>query len=673
MNAEDVRGASATEKRLVDLHPHEFAFFKDTFLWGGGEGVYLRYGYEAETVGGRVYQKWTPFKARGQWQKLYPELVDSLAEKHLDFERFTRTRRAKDRLRPDEWESAFWVGTTAGRRTRTHAIDIDAHEYIGWNLLPTRWHPSRTGWAPGPWSDRYVPVVRPTLRFFTVAKVVHDHFPNRVWAFSSGNLGLCVWRLFPEPRPTHQIQVQQARRLAAVGLPTLEHYPVPARTSGSAGRCHRRPCGLDSGVITPCGVITDPVEQIRWFMNPTATPTFEQILAAYWAELDRVYDRFLIAGGSLDHKSLSTGARQQLVGECRDVIRQVKEWAKGGYLIDKGVLAGEWGGAESVVNDSSDLLPITAPTHRSHVLRGSFTVDETAGDTDAALSLFRSVDLPAIVERGLWLPFVRFLVEHGIPTEDKFFDVVSTLAKWFGFIELYGHERSRVKEVIKRYVLTRDNGKVSRLLGGDERDTLSQVDRIVDRVLDSEQPSGHDFFKELRRKRASGEYRDVWQFAPRIVVNSPTSLPSPSPTSHLLCGSLTRQESASRKSDSEWVYEPDDTPLPDFVTERIRDAFRRRKRQLRRNRDGRYPTMVAITRFVNYLRSGKSPGQRRASQQLLFQMGFPTNGKARGAIFRVLVREEIVQKGGYRALDQSRSWTLNPSLTKEPADQRSST
>ena len=72
----------------------------------------------------------------------------------------------------------------AGKYTYNDCIDIDSHELIGWNSVPTRWHPKHLGEVlPGPISWRAVPVIRPSLRFFQIAKVVHDNFPNRIWTF----------------------------------------------------------------------------------------------------------------------------------------------------------------------------------------------------------------------------------------------------------------------------------------------------------------------------------------------------------------------------------------------------------------------------------------------------------------------------------------------------------
>ncbi|MBX7105379.1 MAG: hypothetical protein K1X57_14945 [Gemmataceae bacterium] len=653
MTLEHTYPQSATNRRLIDEFPEETAFFKRTFLWSGcKDGFYVRSAYEPQTFGDVVLQKWRPFKARGRWQPLYPGLVDSLAEKHLDFDRFARFHPEKDRLHPRDDESAFWVGTMAGPTTLTHTIDIDNHAYIGWTPVPTRWHPSRTGFAPGPWSLRDLPVIRPNLSFFQMAKRVHDHFPNRIWSFSSANLGLGIWRLFRSPQQTQALYQQQARRLSIAGVPLLEHYPKPA-TGASLGKCHRRPCGLDSSVITPTGIITDPIEQIRWFMSPGPTPTFSQILAAYWQALDHMYTAFMACGESLAHTGLSVTLKAALVDECRKVIAQVKCWEANGCPLDEGL-------PEQILsNTDAETTCYVPPTS---LLTNVCSLREPVVLSQAEVpDCFEQVDLPTIVNNGQWLQFIHYVVKNGIPAKDKFFEVISTLAKWFVFVEMYGDALSDIGAVLKQYVLSKHNNRVTRLNNGQITEVFGHVDRILTSVVKDESPTGLALFEDIRRRRTTGHYAEMWSFAPQIMrettTTSSSSLSNMLLPSHLICGSLTQPPDAVTVP-TKWTYEPDNTPLPDFVVERIRSAFQARNRQLRKGKDGSFPTLNAITRFFNYLFSGQKSGTRRASRELLIKMGFPTNGQRRSPIINLLVSSGLVTKGGYLSMEKSRLWTL---------------
>lgn len=278
---------------------------------------------------------------------------------------------------------------------------------------------------------------------------------------------------------------------------------------------------------------------------------------------------------------------------------------------------------------------------------------------------FYEVDLKTVAASGQWLQFVKFLIEKGFPSEDKFSEVVSALALWFGFVEWFGQDRAKVKDLLTVYVFGQHNSMITRLLVGSEHEVVSHISRIVDYALDNEDDDGKRLFAEIRQKRASGKYRMVYAFAPQILSKEQLSTsPSFTPqqlSSYLLCRVLT-QDQPGLDGDSQWRYVSDLTPLPDEILERIQKAFRQAKRQLRRNKDGRYPTLDAITCLFNYLYSGRTSGTRRASQKLLVEMGFPEKSAKRKPIIQVLGKAELLSPGGYRAKSQSRLWMLDKSV-----------
>ena len=625
--------------RLSHIYPAELEFFKSRFLWGGDKrGVYISNRYEdIRTPDGKLFPKWRPLKKNETTQPLYPRLVDSLAEKHLDLDRFIRTSGEKVPLKTREDEVAFWVGGMANKQTHYHAFDIDSHDLIGWTLIPTRWHPDWTGWAGGgPYDYRYVPLTRPSLRFFMIAKLVYDTFPGRLWSFSSGSLGLAAWHLYDEPQLTDVLFRKFGNRMASIGL-NIEQYPQPSSEPPKPGRAHRRPCGMDTGVITANGAVTDSIEQLRLFMKPPATPRFEVILACHLTTLKNRCDSFLKLGGGPVHNRLSYEERASIIDDCWERVELVKEWAKRGYPIDKDVISGEKSPPPASPSTSTNQLTL------SHLICGGLIPTEEAESEPVAAEhdpAFLKVDLDTINESGQWVQFVQFLVANGIPAEDRFVEVISTLAKWFCFVELWGQNSERTKAVLHNYVMKKHNGKVTRLNNGHLAEVLAHVDRIVDHVLRTECEQGLALFSEIRRKRATGAYR--------VILNFEAQIP----------GDENYEAVASHKA-SEWVYQPDLTPLPREIEDRIRKAFSDAKRQLRRNRDGHYPTMDAITRFFNYLVAGRTPGARRAGRELLQTMGLPSNGEERNAVLRILQRAGLLHRGSYRSGSASYSWQLS--------------
>ena len=579
--------------------------------------------------------RWRPLVTKHQApQKLYPDLVDSLAEKHLDFRNFCRSCEVKDRLRPQDWETAFWVGSVAGLTTWTSTLDIDQHDRIGWYSGPTRWHRDE---GDSPHDTRYLPVPRPTLRFYAQAKLVFDAFPGRTWAFSSGSLGFAVWHVFAEPETTHVLDRKIRARLTAVGLADLEHYPIPKNPRSKMGKPHRRPCGMDSGIITPDGVLTDPMDQVRWMLSPKGTPDFAMIVHEHMLALRHSYQQFLVDGGSEDHRQLSLDQKKELVAECETVLDQVTNWMKSGCRITEEMLIRE---RREPLNGSelgTNILNSTVCCVENNREEEEHNADPDKDDVPAC---FRSADLADICEQGLWFQFVQFLVYEGFPTEDKVFEVVGTLARWFLFVEFFDRPDSETIAVLEAYVQNKHNNKISRLSEGKLHEVLEQIPRIVDCIRKSTDVEVGTF-EAIRRRRATNSYRHVWNFGPKILGagNHESNL-------DLKVG----------KSDEKWQYVPDDTALPELLVQKILQAFSVSGRQIRRGRDGTQPVLMAIIRLVNYLRAGG--GSRRCGILLLQKMGFPTRGRDRQQIIGLLVRAGIVNRGGYLSKSRSRLWTL---------------
>jgi hypothetical protein len=658
-----------TLEPLIANFPEELTFFQKVFIWGGSSDCFFTRSFYEETVvdgcwarslteeerrltstrSGFIIPRWRPYRTKhGTPQKLYPELVDSLTEKHLAFDNFCRSCSSKDRLRPQEWETGFWLGTVAGPRTWSSALDIDLHEQIGWYSKPTRWcQPDRDA----PHETRYLPVPRPSLRFYMQAKLVHDAFPNRIWAFSSGSLGFAVWRLLPEPELTHVSDRKIRSRLNAIGLRGLEHYPAPKNPRATLGRPHRRPCGMDSGIITPNGVLIDPVDQIRWFMAPGQTPSFEKLVREHISAVRKTYECFLRGGGSEDHHPLQPKERADLVGEAERTLGHVAEWLDKGSPVDAKMLGFRKLTGGRSPNQTPELGTdiINSTCVVGGLIEGRSERKSTNDKNEGTFPFlapqhpasFYSVDLPQIIEQGLWLEFVRFLVEEGFPVQDKFFEIVGTLAKWFVFVELFDRPDSETIHILTTYVLNQHSNKISRIEGKKAEEVISQISRIVQFIKTSTDSMG-GCFEEIRRKRATGRYRTIWNFSPKILGIEQKG-----------------DNSAAKvaKSGSEqWRYEPDDTPLPEFLVQKIIESFREAGRQIRRGRDGNQPVLVAITRFLNHLNAGQ--GSRRCSIKLLQQMGFPSRGRDLQQIMGLLVKAGIVSKGGYLSRSRSRLWIL---------------
>lgn len=623
---------------LSEEHPEEVTWFKKKLLWASNRGgFYTRTSYE---------EPWRPRKRMGTYMMaLYPQIVDDLAEAHLDFDRFSSGCDRGSPVAPRPEQLAFWCGTMAHPEYTYHnCIDIDAHRKVGRAYLPSRYHPDRwpdedgrpayADWS-SPFINRRVPLTWIDLDYFKAARLVYERFPGRLWAFSSASLGLAIWRMYRKSMDPQDTFLEVTDGLRDLGL-GLEVYPRPAASEGSRGVQHRRPCGMDSGVITESGTVTDPIEQIRLHMNPV-TPSFEAIVRAV-IERSRYHHR---------HSNFP-----DLWDAQRSEFDRVLDWLEQGCPECESVQER----ATAVRRTSRDISPATyygEDTVVESEPAGADAVDEARG----VPACFTNCDIAEVNRRHLWVDFVLFLADFGLPCEDSFLIAVSTLAKWLLYLEFYDlddYERiGRTKHLLRQYVLSKHNGYISRLNNGLEREVLDNVDRVVEDCLRSVNDQGKRVFMEMRYRRDHGHYPTTYTIEERLESAGPYH-PLPLPLCPISCG---RSSEASRGEEDGWTYVPDDSPLPEDLERHIVQGLHACGLKIRKNKQGEYPTMKAITRLINYLKASKSLG-RRASQELLVQMGFPKVSKERERIKKILYKLPVIHDGGYRSKQASRKYIL---------------
>jgi hypothetical protein len=584
------------------------------------------------------YQEpWYPRKRQGlHLIPLYPALADDVAEAHLDFERFARSYDPKSVIKPKPEQLAFWAGTWAGEYTYSTAIDIDAHDRVGEAWLPARYHPdkwpdeeTRPGYSywVSPYSHRSVPLTWIGLDYFKTARLVYDHFPGRLWAFSSASLGLGIWEMFPKSRKPKEANQAVTDKLKEIGL-KLEVYPAPTQSQKSKGRQHRRPCGMDSGVITERGVVTNPIEQIRLFMDPV-TPSFRGIV-------NSVIDRSRYYHSHSHYPDLWADQEKE--------FHSVIEWLEAGCPD-----------CDSVLRTSSRSMAVVTESPNDQLVAAD--TKHLAEDFMSAPECFRTCDLKEINARHLWVKFVMFLASNGFPCDDSVEPVISTLTKWLWFYELYHLEPDdryeRAVEVLSLFVEQKHNGYVTRIENGD-LDVFRQIERVVRSYTSNVNDAGREVFAQMRDKRDNGYYRNEYQIVP-LIDGSSSSIHTTLYRS-ILCDLLSDDEMDEKTG---WVYIPDDTPIPYGLERRIISGLKDNGIAIRKNANGDYPTLIAITRLINYLKEGGAAG-RRASQELLRQMGF--KNRTREQIKSVLYKRSIVHDGGYRSKSASRKYTLDHSV-----------
>ena len=155
----------------------------------------------------------------------------------------------------------------------------------------------------------------------------------------------------------------------------------------------------------------------------------------------------------------------------------------------------------------------------------------------------------------------------------------------------------------------------------------------------------------MRVTRDRGYYPTIYRLE-ELCTNTICS--SPFLSCSILCGILRDDKT------EQWKYTPDETELPEELTKMVIIGFQQQGTQLRKNKAGKYPTLLAITRLINYLYAGKNKGSRRASKILLEEMGFPASSKKKERIKTAIRKAGMITIGDYRALNLSRHYSLTP-------------
>jgi hypothetical protein len=125
----------------------------------------------------------------------------------------------------------------------------------------------------------------------------------------------------------------------AAALGGTEVYPTPAESRTSLGRPHRRPGGMDSGLITETGLVTELIEQVRLFTNPPPTPPFVAACETIFAKLEAVYGQWTGWSETDAPNTIPVGRRQVMAAQLNADLGQVKDWLCSGCPVVRTVVA----------------------------------------------------------------------------------------------------------------------------------------------------------------------------------------------------------------------------------------------------------------------------------------------------------------------------------------------
>ena len=471
----------------------------------------------------------------------------------------------------------FWVAMREPRRSSLKAIDVDNKDGV-LGYYQTR-EMSRM-------VSRPLPIV--TVDHMQKIKRVYDAFPGHIWCVSSATLGLHVWEKLPGPQPLDLIEARNRSILKNIGLGKTEVHPMQ-------GRALRRPFGQDYYSITNDGLLPDWQDQLNFFENVAATPTFESIFNALRDLVEKEWSRFL---GTPERKARLSSPDPQIskfinrgqYSSIRDfVLADLDQWAANGF-------------------------PLTDP-----VVQTDVPIDSSSAIIKKASS---SPKNDQVKFNGQWVQRCRDWALNGLPEDNSIFLVVSNLAIWFYFVELHEiPENDRIIKILSLLVdfaLNKHNGYITRLNLGQKQEVVDHIKSSVDSGIRNVGDHGEEVFARIRLKRQSGKYSKVY-FLEQLILKPVSEAGSSNTLSSsvvlTVCCSVLDSPSKSDQSNPEtWVPDLDDTPLPPALEKAIQHYYGRHGLKMNA------PSRKKIVQFINYLRS--RGGEGRLSIKALHKMGF---------------------------------------------------
>ena len=252
-------------------------------------------------------------------------------------------------------------------------------------------------------------------------KRLYDAFPNRIWCISSLTLGLHIWETVRFPQTVELIHAVATPRLKGIGLGSTEVHPM-------FGRPFRRPFGTDYFTITDSGLLEHWTDQLDYFENVAETPTFAAIYRemrsqwqSSWAHFRRDWGHGTFRGYA-QHSHLQKYFIERNWVSDREVEEEVKRcdlWAERGF-------------------------PSQMPTSEGVII----DLGTKAAKASVRQAPACEITLAQVCNRE-WVQNCEKWAIAGLPCHDSILLVVSQLARWFFFIELWDiSEDDRLEKIV---------------------------------------------------------------------------------------------------------------------------------------------------------------------------------------------------------------------------------
>jgi len=196
----------------------------------------------------------------------------------------------------------------------------------------------------------------------------------------------------------------------------------------------------------------------------------------------------------------------------------------------------------------------------------------------------------------------------------------------------------KTKTILVQFCLTKNNGFISRLVGGLEQEVLEHVHRAVESGITNADIQFKTYCAIMRQKRDKGQYQKVI-YLEQILLGQQEQSSLSSPVGFVKCSI-----SESRTTGDPTTRPLDDTPLPSLITEKVENIAKHlRKGKVRQ----RFTTFAR--RFLNEVWSGENGQKNVHWQHINAMMDKPNleNRQSQDRYKRLLLEHGLI-KGGWQ-------------------------
>jgi hypothetical protein len=294
------------------------------------------------------------------------------------------------------------------------------------------------------------------------------------------------------------------------------------------GQCFRRPFGADYKTITPNGVFDDWLRQLEYFDGPNPqSPSFRRIVLALLESMIRQAKAWSTSNFSFNKNKARIYENEifDIKEEIKQEINLIYSWLNTGCCLAEPEQPDEQNDTSSIIENTSIASNSITNTSVASIIIANTSVTssnvtntsvENTSDTNSSIVKGNVASVSSIITsdsvrvKNDWYHKVLRYATNGLEEHDSFFDVIHNLTKWLYWIDLFDlPEQQRtnlIKTLLYEYILQKNNGFITRLSNGNEKEVYEQLLRIIKGVSKIDDSFSLDVFYNIRIKIKNNKY-----------------------------------------------------------------------------------------------------------------------------------------------------------------------